>query len=341
MSHSSGIPVSASLKESFGSALSSKDKRFIKVVIQNDEIIDTASKPVRGTFEQDLALIPELLEKDNACYLLVRMDSEGSFGFHWALFCYVPDKSKVKDKMLYASSRGNLKQQLGSTYFNQEVFGTVFADFSKEGYQQHVSSQKMEAPLTEQEQMKQREAESGEIYTGGASTYVHGVAFPVDAAVVDAVKKLPGGSINYVQVAIDVNNERITLSAAKTIPLSGLSKEIPIDEPRFHFFAHKHTFEGAQLISYVFVFSCPDGSNGTKSAPVKHRMLYSSSKANVANILTSTLPGSTADARLEINSPSDISEELVVDTLHPPKEEKKESFAKPTRAGKGARKLIR
>jgi len=337
MSHSSGIPVSQSLKDAFGAALSSKDKRFVKAMIENDQIVEKGTKPLKGSFEDDLSLVPDLLEKDQACYLLVRMDPENQ----WALFCYVPDKAKVKDKMLYASTRSNLKQQLGSMYFTQEIFGTLPADFSKDGFRQHVTSQKMEAPLTETEQMKQRELESGEIYSSGQSTYVHGVAFPVDAAVVDAVKKLPGGSINYVQIAIDITAERITLAAAKSVPLSALSKEVPIDEPRFHFYAHKHTFEGAQLTSYVFVFSCPDGSNGTKSAQVKHRMLYSSSKANVANILTSAIPGTNADAKLEINAPSDISETVVVETLHPPKEEKKEVFAKPTRAGKGGRKLIR
>jgi hypothetical protein len=34
----------------------------------------------------------------------------------------------------------------------------------------------------------------------------------------------------------------------------------------------------------VYIYSCPDGSNGKKSAPIRMRMLYSSSKANVASI---------------------------------------------------------
>ncbi len=56
--------------------------------------------------------------------------------------------------MIYASTRSNLKQQLGANFFSDEVFGTVASDFSKKGYEQHVTSKKMEAPLTEQEQLK-------------------------------------------------------------------------------------------------------------------------------------------------------------------------------------------
>lgn len=42
------------------------------------------------------------------------------------------------------------------------------------------------------------------------------------------------------------------------------------------------------IVELVFIYSCPDGSGNTKSAPVKLRMLYSTSKANAENVATST-----------------------------------------------------
>lgn len=69
------------------------------------------------------------------------------------------------------------------------------------------------------------------------------------------------------------------------------------------------------------------------------RMLYSSSKANVSEILVSA--GGKIDCRIEVNTPDDISQELIDVTLHPPKEEKAAAFAKPVKPGKGARRLIR
>lgn len=75
------------------------------------------------------------------------------------MFCYVPDKAKVKDKMLYAASRATLKQQLGSQYFTEDIFGTVPSDFSKDGFEAHVRARKSEAPMTESELRKRAQVD--------------------------------------------------------------------------------------------------------------------------------------------------------------------------------------
>jgi len=245
----------------------------------------------------------------------------------------------VKEKMLYASSRHNLKQQLGLSYFVDEVFGTVVNDFSAQGYKHHINSKKSEAPLTEQEQIKKSELESGPVYSGGQTTYVHGVAFPVDNKATDAISQLLSGKLNYVQVAIDCDNEKVILDHSGSVDLQGLLNEIPTTEPRFHFFAWEHEHEGQNVTSIVYIYSSPDGSNGTKSAPVKMRMLYSSSKANVGEIVKAV--GGKIDGKLEINTSSDINEEILSNLIHPQKEEKKATFTKPSKPGKGARQLIR
>jgi len=201
------------------------------------------------------------------------------------------------------------------------------------------NQKKSEAPLTEQEQIKKSELESGPIYTGGQTTYVHGVAFPVDKKASDAMTQLANGKFNYVQIAIDCNNEKVILDHTGDVDINSLGKEISTDEPRFHFFAWNHDFEGSNVTSYIYLYSSPDGSNGTKSAPVRMRMLYSSSKANVGDILNSV--GGKVDGKLEINTASDISEEIFFNLIHPQKEEKKANFTKPSRPGKGGRQLIR
>jgi len=69
------------------------------------------------------------------------------------------------------------------------------------------------------------------------------------------------------------------------------------------------------------------------------RMLYSSSKAAVAEIMTQV--GSKIDGRLEVNSGEDLDEEELINLLHPQAAAKKQEFSKPSRPGKGGRKLIR
>jgi len=336
MSHSSGILVDSSLRDAFGTAISGKT-RLIKVQIENETLIPIKTKTASGNFNDDLSLVPDLLDDGVPSYIIYKTDSVQT---QFVLFFYVPSKSKVKDKMLYASSRSNLKQQLGNNYFIDEVFGDNANDFSIKGYQHHVESKKTEAPLTEQEQIKRNEMESGEIYSGGASTYVHGVAFPVESAVTTAAKKLIGGELDYIQIAIDCDNEKIILGKTeKGVSIEALKEKIPIDEPRFHLFAYSHQHEGSKFRSLIYLFSCPDGSKGTKSAPVRMRMLYSTSKANVADIVKAT--GGNIDAKLEINTGEEINAEELLMTLHPQQAEAKVTFSKPARPGKGGARLTR
>jgi len=336
MSHSSGIPVSSQLKDCFGTLISGKN-RLVKVQIENEQLVPVSTKPVSGNFDGDLKYIPGLLDDGVPCYVIYKTDSDQ---VQFILFFYVPSKSKVKDKMLYASTRSNLKQGLGNNYFADEVFGDSANDFSSEGYKHHVESKKTEAPLTEQERIKRNEMETGEIYTGGASTYVHGVAFPVDPTATNAMKKFINGELDYVQIAIDCDNEKIIAGKTdKGTSIDSLRNLIPLDEPRFHFFNYRHNYDGSKTSSFVYLFSCPDGSQGTKSAPVRMRMLYSSSKANVAEIVKAS--GGTIAARLEINSGEEIDEEELVNILHPQKVEQSKNFARPARPGKGGARLIR
>jgi len=255
------------------------------------------------------------------------------------LMCYVPDKAKVREKMTYASTRSNLRKSLGSSNFVSEIFGTVTGDFNQKGYKAFVDMQKADTPLTTGERQSAQEKESGLFVGGGSTSYVHGVAFPVEQAAGQALQDLLSGKHNYVQIAINAEAERITLGSIKTIDISELPNEVPNDQPRFHFYRYDHEFEGAQVSSTVMIYSCPDGSGNTKSAPVRLRMLYSSSKANIENILVSL--GGKTDIKMEVNQGSEVHPEAIHLQLHPPKEEKKEAFAKPKGPTRGGKRLIR
>jgi len=340
MSHSSGIPVSQQLSDTFGNALTSQNVRLIKAQIVNDEIVPTDSLQVsENTETEDMNKVPEYLEPNAPAYILFRLDEKNARGYLWILMCYVPDKAKVREKMTYASTRSNLRKQLGSSNFSTEIFGTVPGDFNEKGYKAFIAMQKADTPLTVGERQSAAEKESG-IFVGGASTaYVHGVAFPVEQAAGQALQDLIGGKHNYVQITINAEAEKITLGCTKDIDISELPNEVPNDQPRFHFYRYDHEFEGNQLSPIVMIYSCPDGSGNTKSAPVRLRMLYSSSKANIENILTSV--GGKCEVKMEVNQGSEVHPDAIHLQLHPPKEEKKEAFAKPKGPTRGGKRLIR
>jgi len=339
MSHSSGIPVSQGLSDAFGAALTAGETRFVKVQIKNDELVSTTTCPLGDNYEDDLDKIANYLDAAEPCFIIFRLDEKNAHGYLWVLMCYVPDKAKVREKMTYASTRSNLRKQLGSTYFSAEIFGTVVGDFNRQGYKQFVAMQKSDNPLTWTERQANQEKEQG-VYVGGSSTaYIHGVSFPVQAEATQALKGLLASQHNYVQLAIDAENEKIILDHASDVSIDDLGEKVPSnDQPRFHFFRYDHNHEGEDLQSIVMVFSCPDGSGNTKSAPVKLRMLYSSSKANIENILTSL--GGKVVVKLEVNQGAEVTKEAILAILHPQKEEEKKAFAKP-KGPAGGKRLIR
>lgn len=341
MSHASGITASQDLVSQFASVARNGGARLLQVVIQNEkELIIQKSVQPKGSWEQDFDLTSGIVTDKDACYILYRTDeknSEGAFLF-W-LIRYVPDRSRVRDKMLYASTVSQLKSALGDRLFVTDLQGTIPSDINCAGYRSFLEVQSAAVPLTDAEQQRQEELEGGEVFVGGggASMSSHGVDFPVDADVMECLGDFVSGNINYVQLDVDVKQEKIILSDALTITVADVPNHIDAEFPRFHFFRYHHVRNGAPADSFVFIYSCPDGSGGTKSAPVKHRMLFSSSKANVASLAEKA--GFSVQAKLEINSPSDFSEQEIVDLIYPPQAETQNRISKPKPQAK--RRLIK
>jgi len=345
-SHSSGIPLSEEARAAFSEANHDTSSRILKIQIKDEKLqvvekVGSEGKP----WEEELDKVPALLEPADACYILYRTDVECDGGYEWALFCYVPDRCKVKQKMLYASTRAELKLSIGSGSFLYDLFGTVPDDFSRKGFEAYVTMQKSDAPLTESEEQRLQEImqSSAEAGSGGASSsvIVHGVAFaPHDEAKAGVARVLdPSQAENYAQLGLDEASEQIILRKTSTLALSDIQSVIPNDIPAFHVIRYSHEHEGEHLDSIIFVYSCPDGSGNTKSAPVKSRMMYSSSKSGIEALVEET--GHKVDLKLEINDgETDISEEIIVNKIHPPPVTKKAAFSKPKAGGRGPRRLV-
>merc|ERR1712107_774032 len=63
-----------------------------------------------GTWEEDWEL-SELIEHDQPCFLLYRLDERDSSGgcFRWLLLSWSPDHASTRQKMLYASTKATQK----------------------------------------------------------------------------------------------------------------------------------------------------------------------------------------------------------------------------------------
>jgi len=335
MSHSSGITVSPELLSAFSDASRSPTgARLIQVQIVNETSLNAIKivEPVKD-WEKDFDLVPGILNEKEASYVLLRTDEKNPQGSAlWYILCFVPDKCKVRDKMVYASSRANLKVGIGANNVVDEIFGTTGVDFSCAGFAAWKKHQQAEVPLTDLEVQKNEEIEQG-LFKGGAGTssaYVHGVAFPVDDNVIEALDSFAKSGLNYIQVGIDPTNERIILKDSGNLEITDVPSRFPSNEPRFHFYRWSHENDGDHFDSVVYCYSCP-------SSPVKLRMLYSTSKANLSSVAESR--GIVIDLKLEITNAPEFNEDDITTTLHPPKAEQKKTFAKPK--PKGGRQLIR
>jgi len=335
------VSVSPALSNQFGELLRNGGARILKVIIENEQTL-TPVTTVAGTgnWEKDFDLTKQLLDTKVPCYLLFRTDEKNAQGlYQFYILRHVPDNAPVRAKMLSSSTISTLKSTLGSNYFVDDIFGTSADDFSAKGFADYLKHKNASAPLSAMEELTAEEIERG-VFAGGAGTssaYAHGVAFPVDDAVLNALDSLKNGQCNYVQVGVNVDSERIIHIESDTITIDDCKSKIPLNEPRFHFFNWEHEHEGENVSSIIFCYSCVlTGAKGQISAPVKQRMLYSTSKANVVSVAESR--GLQIASRLEVNSVDEFSAAEILPVLHPAKAETKKTFTKPK--PQGSRKLI-
>ncbi|KAG9280870.1 twinfilin-1a [Astyanax mexicanus] len=326
MSHQTGIQASREVKDIFASARNG-DFRVLKIVIEDEQLVlgDTR-KASRGWEEDYNTLVLPLLENDLPCYILYRLDSTNSLGHEWVFIAWSPDHSPVRHKMLYAATRATVKKEFGGGLIKDEVFGTVKDDVSLNGYKKHLCSQSAPVPLTAAEeelrQIKLSEVKT-DISVDTKQQTLQGVAFPLHGDAMEALEKFRDKKFNYVQLKIDFDKELIMLSNTDLTEVRDLPKRIPKDAARYHFFLYKHSHEGDQLQSIVFIYSMP-GYN----CSIKERMLYSSCKSPLIDMVENKLQ-MEIEKKLEIDNGDDLTADFLYEEVHPKQHAHKQAFAKP------------
>lgn len=133
------------------------------------QLLTTTSSPAAAAaFSQNVTslLLPALTDTDPRFILLKRYDTVPKL----TAVTYVPDTAKVRQKMLFASTRLTLVRELGREHFRETIFATTRDELSPAGFERHDRHEKLDAPLTEEERslqgVKQAEAEEGSRGTG-------------------------------------------------------------------------------------------------------------------------------------------------------------------------------
>ena len=116
------LEIGADLSEAFVAAQEDAGVRALKATIVDERITlsGTAVASGGGTVADDFDNLASDLDVHQANFILFKLGGEGEAQTGWTLISWVPDLCKVRDKMLYSSSRDNLKRSLGHGYFSNE-----------------------------------------------------------------------------------------------------------------------------------------------------------------------------------------------------------------------------
>lgn len=241
--------------------------------------------------------------------------------------------------MIYASTKSTLKQEFGTTNLKEEYLATSLDEMCLDGYKKNKVFQKASTPLTQREQeiieMRRTEVKAYSMAPDPRKQAMSGLDCPISDAAERAIKDMIRGSYNYIQLMIDLEKEEINISKAENIEVTKLVSLIPTDHARFHVYLFKHYYEGDYQESFIFIYSM------SSNCSVKEKMMYSSCKAQFLDKIQTSF-GISLTKKLEIDDPTEVSEENLLEELYPKKMLHRAQFAKPAPPSKrGPRRLIK
>ncbi|XP_077284988.1 twinfilin actin binding protein isoform X1 [Arctopsyche grandis] len=325
MSHQTGIRANDELKKQFGQCHTT-NVRALCLIIDNEELALKSKLNIIGNWEDDFdKVVPCLIEENDPCFILYKLDTKNSLGHEWIFITWSPDSAPVRQKMLYASTKATLKNEFGSAHLKSELFCNVKDDATLKGFRRHLRGESAPAPLTDKEEaLKALSIEDKQTNYSPDSRQqtLSGVSFPITQSSYQALSDMAKGVYNYLQFRIDVDKEEIHLSKSANVSLNDLPAQVPSDVPRYHLFLFKHTHEGDHLETIVFIYSMPG-----YSCSIKERMLYSSCKGPFSDIISQN--GLEIIKKIEIDDGKELTEEFLQDEVHPKRNLHRPAFAKP------------
>ena len=255
----------------------------------------------------------------------------------WLFVSWTPESSSVREKMIYASTKSTVKQEFGSGSIFADYFVASTEDLSLESVtkwierKQHIRGGRIdmnELSLSEQElqQVKMDEAAlCADLLAAAINSKdkqnqrsLPNIEMPIADEAITAMYDFKQGKTAYVQFSIDPKSETILLEKYEPAGGFDLSKKsiaslTPKDHARYHLISYNHQHNKKQVKSTLFVYSIP-----SSGCPVKERMLYSSVKNSLLQVIQEESKiGISVDRRIETDDPSELNEKFLYDELYP------------------------
>lgn len=326
--HSSGIDVTDELRVAFVALVDkTPDLSYICISIADDKFVIAKHGTTTGSDEDDFTVIQNELEDKTPIFVCKFFPASKE----WSLIQFVPDNSKVRDKMVFASSAGALRNLVK---IDKEYPITAKEECTWGEYNKFLTGYAEEVVMSAAEQMHKSSAyEASSLMSELKVSAIVGVPIKVAENVTSDLEKLKSGSLNTVAFRLEPDDEILTVADASDSDIATIcSTYFTIKEPRYvvHNYAHNH--DGADTSKTLFFYYCPG------DAPPKLKMMYSTCKSNISKIFETV--GITEFTNFECDSASEVSVELVEKELYP-KEAVSTAFKKPSARGRGKARVAK
>ncbi|KAI8628770.1 actin depolymerizing protein [Xylariaceae sp. FL1651] len=331
----SGISASQELVSQFNQLLSDDSLFGLLATISSEALTPLTTLPRSSPdFSSNLEQLTPHLKADEPLYVILRRHDNAP---RLIAVTYVPDTAKVRQKMLFAATRLTLVRELGTEHFRETILATTADELSPAGFDRHDAHTGLDAPLTEEErtlgEVKRAEAEAGR-GTGTRDIHLSSTMnMPVRGDALDALRELGKGQ-GRVLVMLKINSEdeaiELVPDSSKPTSIVEAAQAISTSEPRFTFFRYRPSRAGAEHKDVILFFYTNPATPGTKA--VKNRMIYPLQKRAVLAMAEKEC-GCVVEKKFEVEDPSEITEELVLEDLFP-KAETKTAFKRPKRPGR-------
>ncbi|KAF5279579.1 hypothetical protein FQR65_LT15376 [Abscondita terminalis] len=296
MTHQTGIKPNEALKNFFKTC-QEHVVRAVKILINQEEISlsNVVKNEVNSTWETYFdKIITDLVKENQPCYIMYRLDTKVGTSYQWLFISWSPDTSPIREKMLYASTKVNLKKELWSTVIKEELHGTTLSEISLDTYKKSFKRTEISKP----------EQEINATPINYLNHSLGKVGFPITETAKEGVSHFMQKKYNYLQFRIDSEKERIELTGAENISVENLLSKILQASGRYHLFNFRHK-HGSDLKEYVvFIYYIQE-----KGSTIREKILFSTCKNPFCNILDRM--GLKVQKRLEIDSDSKISEKFL------------------------------
>ncbi len=147
------LGIDSEITDEFLKAQESRDVRILQIKIAGEALVLSGSLKMKNNASLDFDnLLVESLSTTDAMFILFNL-SDSNVAPCWLLMAWVPDGCKVRDKMLYSSSREDLKRSLGLGYFKAEYAANVKDDVTWDQFQKSISTEFDSDLLTDAERL--------------------------------------------------------------------------------------------------------------------------------------------------------------------------------------------